>query len=100
MTDVAIAAAAGVLLSLLFSYIPGFRSWFEAKSADAKRLLMLLFMFVVAGGSYALVCGGLGASFGLTWVCDQAGFLEFLKVFFAVLVANQAAYAISPGVHS
>jgi len=100
MTDIAIAATAGVLLSLLFSYVPGFTGWFEAKSADAKRLLMLLFMLIVAVVSYSLVCAGLGASFGLTWVCDQTGFLEFVKVFVAVLVGNQAIYPVSPGVHS
>jgi len=59
-----------------------------------------LLLIVVAGGSYAISCAGYGPFLGIEWVCDQAGFFLFLKAVVAALGANQAAWLISPGVHS
>ena len=36
-----IVSIAGVVLSLLFSYIPGLRTWFAALVTETKQLIML-----------------------------------------------------------
>ena len=35
-----LAAVAGVVLSLAFSYVPGLRDWYEALAGEFKRLIM------------------------------------------------------------
>lgn len=96
MTPEYLAATAGILLSLLFAYIPGFATWFQGQSPDIKRILMLLFLLAVAAGSVAYVCSGLGGIEGVT--CDQAGFIAVAKVWIAAIIANQATYALMPKV--
>jgi len=46
-----LSAVAGVLLSLLFSYIPGASDWFAALDGTRKRLVMLGALVLVAAGS-------------------------------------------------
>ncbi len=43
-----IVAIAGVVLSLLFSYIPGLRVWFAGLVAEKKQLIMLGLLVVVS----------------------------------------------------
>ena len=91
-----ISGIAGVLLSLVFSYVPGAKAWFEKLTGDQKRLVMLVTCLLVPLGMIGLSCAGLGADFGLTVTCDRAGFVELAKAFAVAAIANQAAYQLSP----
>lgn len=91
-----LAAIAGVILSLLFSYIPGFASWYGAKDEDVRRLIMLGLLALVGAGAFGLACGGLAADFGLTITCDKTGAIGLLKAFGVAAVANQVAYKLTP----
>ena len=51
-----IVSIAGVVLSLLFSYIPGLRTWFAALVAETKQLIMLGLLILVTAAIYALGC--------------------------------------------
>jgi hypothetical protein len=93
MTVEQLAAIAGVILSLAFSYIPGLSDKFSALEATTKRLIMAGLLLVVAVGAFALSC----ASVVVTVECTQAGALTLVNVYIAALVANQAAYMIAPG---
>ncbi len=96
MTAELLASVVGVLLSLLFSYVPGFRQWFEQFNPDQKRLAMLVMLLAVALSVFGLSCSGL-----YSWVtCDQAGALGLVSAFVAALIANQAAFLVSPKVQS
>lgn len=96
MTAEILAVIAGVVLSLLFSYVPGLNAWFAALESTYKRLIMLGLLLVSAGAVYGLACLGWGASFGIALTCDQAGAIELLKAFGLAAIANQAAYGLSP----
>lgn len=96
MTAEFLAAGAGVLLSLLFSYIPGFASWYGAKDEDMRRLIMLGLLALVGAGAFGLACGGLAADFGISITCDKSGAIGLLKSFGAAAIANQVTYKLTP----
>jgi hypothetical protein len=87
-----LAAIAGLILSLLFSYVPGLSDWYGALEPTWKRLVMVGLLLAVAGGVYGLSCGDIITAV----VCDKSGALGLIQAFFASLIANQAAYQISP----
>ena len=97
MTAETLTAVAGLVLSLLFSYVPGLNGWFDALESTYKRIIMLVLLIVVAGGAYALACVGASEQLGLAVTCDYEGGVVLARVFIAALVANQAAYAITKG---
>ena len=82
-----ISAIAGVLRSLLFSYVPGFKNWHAGLTSDNKRLTMLLFLIVATVGIYLI-------DNGFTW--QKGAALELASAFLAALVANQGAYSLTP----
>lgn len=94
MTVEQLGAIAGVILSLLFSYVPGLSTKFGGLSATTKRLSMALLLLLVAIGALALSCSNIVVSV----TCDQAGLIALVNTYIAALVANQAAYMIAPGV--
>jgi hypothetical protein len=91
-----LAAIAGAVLSLLFSYVPGLNSWYQALEATYKRLIMLVLLIVVASASIGLACAGWGADFGLTLTCDRAGAAGLIQALILAVMANQATFTISP----
>ena len=97
MSETELAAGAGVLLSLAFSYIPGLSTKFAALAPEKKRLIMLGLLALVAGGSFGLACAGLLSSLaGAAATCDRAGALGLVRTFVLAAVFNQGAYLISP----
>ena len=97
MTAEILSAAAAILLSLTFSYLPKLNTWYAAQEEQTKKLVMLGAIAVVAAGSFALACAGLVTDlFGLVLTCDRAGALVVVRSFIFALMANQAAYLISP----
>ena len=101
-----LAAVAGFFLSLLFSYVPGFRSWFEGldisygqeQGGNYKRLIMMALIVVVAGAAFGLSCAGWLANFApdLVLACSEDGFAELVMAVVMALAANQGAYALTP----
>jgi hypothetical protein len=92
-----LSMAAGVLLSLVFSYLPGVSERFVQLSPTHKRLVMLALLGVVTGGVFALSCMESPALPGRV-VCDQAGAWGLVRAFVLAAIANQSAYALSPRV--
>jgi len=92
MTAEQIAAVAAVILSLLMSYVPGLNAWYGNLDSTVKRLIMAFLLLVVTGGALGLSCAGLDKGFE----CSQAGLWQAVQVFIAALVANQAAYMLTP----
>lgn len=85
---------AGAVLSLLFSYIPGMRAWFDQFVPEAKRLIMLVLLALTTGAVFGLSCAGIIT--GLA--CTQAGAVDLIWAFFLAVIANQSAYSITPQV--
>lgn len=92
MTVEQLGAIAGVVLSLAFSYIPGVKDKFAALDSTKKSLVMGGLLLLVAIGALAFSC----ANLVVTVECSQAGLIGLINTFIAALVANQAAYLISP----
>lgn len=91
-----LGSVAGVVLSLLFTYVPGLKNKYGALDGTYKRLIMLGLLVLAAAGAFGLACAGWGDSFGITFTCDEAGARELVQVFIVALVANQSAFLISP----
>ena len=96
MTAEFLSSLAGVLLSLAFSYLPGVSGWFEKLAGNFKRLLMLGLLLLASLALMGLACTRWGAALELPLACSEAGAVGLLKAFLAALVANQAAYLVSP----
>ena len=93
LTSELLVSIAGVVLSLLFSYIPGLRVWFAALASEKKQLIMLGLLVLVTGGVFGLGCAGV-LDTGLA--CDKGGVIAIVKLLVAGIIANQATYLISP----
>lgn len=85
---------AGALLSLVFSYTPGLKDWFEAKESTTKRLIMAGALLVVSAVVFSASCLDLGLAFTIT--CDKGGAVGLATTFLSALVANQGTFLISP----
>lgn len=83
---------AGIILSLISTYVPGWREKFAAWTSEKKSLFMLIVMAAVT-----VVIGLL--SWSGIWVLIPAtkeGLLFLFITFGTAMVTNQATYTISP----
>lgn len=88
-----LAAIAGAVLSLIFSFTPGLSTWFAGLLPEIKRLIMLGLLLVSTAVIYAGTCVGI---FVTDITCDQAGILRLVWMLIAAVMANQSTYAITP----
>jgi hypothetical protein len=87
---------AGVLLSLLFTYVPAAKAWFDSKSN--KGLLMLGFVILVSLAYFGLGCTSLAAQLSIAVTCDQAGILALGQMIVTVAMFNQTTFLFTqPG---
>ena len=91
MTSEQLASLAGVLLSLGFSYIPGVRQWFEARSGEVKQAIMGLSLVFTAMVIFLSACAGYYKGVA----CTESGFIGFLTILVSALVTNQSVYLIT-----
>jgi len=87
-----IVSIAGVVLSLLFSYVPGLQGWFKKLDGNSKRLVMLALMALVSLGAFGLACLG---RYDLV-ACTTDGGWQMLEYFVWAVIANQTAYLVTP----
>jgi hypothetical protein len=98
MTAEALSASLGVVLSLVFAYVPGAKDWYGALPNDRKRLVMLGGLALVALATFGLGCTSFGAQLGVSLACSQDEALGLVRVLAAAVIANQSAYALLPSV--
>ena len=89
-----LAAIAGIFLSVLFSYVPGFATKYNPLDGTKKRLVMLGLLVLAAGATFGLSCANIVK--GVT--CDQPGAIQLASAFIFAMIANQGANALSPEV--
>jgi hypothetical protein len=90
MTVETLTMAAGVIISLVFSYVPGASGWFDGLGSLQKRLVMLTALFVAAAGAFGMACAG-----RLDLACDGNGAWQLLELWLMAAVANQATYTMT-----
>jgi hypothetical protein len=93
LTPELLASVSGVIISLGFSYIPGLSTKFAALNAVVKSAIMAGLM-VVAG--VVIYIGGCNGLFVTGMVCGTEGGWKLVSVLLAAIIANQAAYQLSP----
>ena len=91
MTATELSAVAGVVLSLVFSYIPGVKNWFDGLESGYKQAVMGGVLIVVTSAIFGLACYGVI----VTVECTQAGALGLVMALIAALVGNQSVYLIT-----
>lgn len=92
MNATELSAAAGIVLSLAFSYTPRLKDWFGAKDATTKRLIMLLLLVVVTAGALLYKCGlAEGAP-----LCVTTNWHEYAVALVAAAITNQTTYQLTP----
>lgn len=93
VTPAVLAAIAGALLSLLFSYVPGLNTKFASLEDTSKKLIMAGLLLVVAATLFGLSCGAILQT-GLT--CDRLGVIQLVYMFVLAIVANQGVFQLTP----
>lgn len=92
-----ILAAAGILASALFFYVPQLKAWLDSHERRFKVGLMALLSVVAGLGLWALSCTPVGAEYGMACPEQTSAIALILKVAFNALIAfgsNQAAYHV------
>ena len=92
VTPAVLAAIAGAVLSLAFSYIPGLNAKFAALPSENKSLIMAVMLLLASLAVYGLGCAGIVQS-GIG--CDQKGAVQLAFIFISAIMANQSVYALS-----
>lgn len=87
-----ISVVAGIVLSLIFEYIPGVSGWYDALDKRQKQGVMAIALLVVTLAVFGLACVGW---FNTGVSCDVAGIQQLIALFVAALVANQSTYLIT-----
>lgn len=88
-----LAMVGGVILSLLFSYIPKFNEWYAALATTKKSLIMAACILLISLAVYAATCLKI-FDFGIA--CGTNGVIELVRIFVLTLIANQGTYVLSP----
>jgi ribose/xylose/arabinose/galactoside ABC-type transport system permease subunit len=87
-----VIAAAGVILAVLFAYVPKLNDWYYKQGAIAKRGIMAVVCLVVLSAIYFGACYGLISGIA----CGKATIYDFVYKFVLIIIANQSAYSILP----
>ena len=76
---------AGVIVSLVFAYLPGVKTWFDELEGTQKPPVMALVLFILSAGAMAYFCRFDG-------VCMTASAERFVTIYFSALVANMTTF--------
>ena len=79
----------GILLSLLFEYVPGFSPWYAGQTSQVKKLIMIGLLALATGGAWLASCNG-----PYDWVpCGDLWSL--FELFITAVIVNQATYMVA-----
>ena len=74
MTAPELTAVAGIVLQVLFEYVPGAATWYQDKAPVFKRLFMAVILLLIGAGSVLLSCYDLLE----IAVCNTSGIIDTL----------------------
>ena|SRR3990167_7592931 len=97
MDENALVLVAGILISVIFNWLPKLKDWYTVQDDNAQKLIMIGVMGLAAGVIFGASCTGYTIP-GLTFsgTCDAAGAKSLGQLFINGLVANQVAYVALP----
>ena len=85
-----VAIVAGAILSWLFGWFPGLRTWYAAIKTEIKSVIMLLLLAVISVSIYFLV------QFGILVTPEPIPWWRILTVFYFASTMNQTVYKLTP----
>ena len=85
-----LSAVAGGVLSLIMSYVPGVKTWWDGLTGQYRRTVMGVLILAAAGGAYWGACAGY-------WQGECGNWQMYLQMALAALVTNQSVYKITKG---
>lgn len=88
---ITLSSIAGVILSLLFQYIPGLSDWYEAQTSQLKAGVMLACLVVATVVLYSASCN----DFISVIACDEQGLKTLALAFVMALAGNQSTHQIA-----
>lgn len=88
-----IAAAAGMLFSLAFAYLPGVKQAYGSLTDEWKAATMGIVLILIAIASFAVGCAGLFPELQVT--CDRPGAVGVFTALVAALMANQGTFMLA-----
>lgn len=91
LTPELFAQILGAIVSLLFSFFPGLREWFNALKPGEKLLVMVGLGVVVSAAIFGISCFTPYVFVACTWL----GVQELLEVLWAYIVSTQAVYLLT-----
>lgn len=97
MTAQDLSTYAAILLSLVCSYFPGIKDAFDLLLPTYKRLVMLILLTITTAAIFGLACWGVWHT-PVSITCDATGAAALVKALIAAIIANQAAFLLSPRV--
>ena len=96
MTADTLTLIVGSVLSLVFGYFPGLEGWYTSLKSEVKALIMIGLLLLTSAVIFGINCLGWAGGLGVPEVaCTEAGLMEFVKIFFVALAANQSTYLIT-----
>jgi hypothetical protein len=90
MTSDKLAALVGVLISLLFAYLPGVKTWIEKQSSELKGGLTAGLTILAGIAIYGLSCAGWFMDLGV--ICSKAGLQQLVTTIIGALVGLAGTY--------
>lgn len=90
MSSEKLASIVGVLISLLFAYLPGLKTWFDKQTSEAKGGITAGITVLAAFAIYGLSCAGWFTELGVT--CSQGGLQQLISIVIGALVGLAGTY--------
>ena len=85
-----LAAVSGIVLSLIFAYIPGIKDIFDKlPKPEYKAAVMAVLTILVGAGLFGLGCA---KWFNVPLTCDQAGVEQLVNSIVGVLIGMAGGY--------
>jgi len=92
---VLIVAITGVLISLLFTFLPGLKTWYENQHGY-KALIMVGLMLLVSIVYFLLGCWPLiAARLSIIVACTANGAIDMGLAFVVAILSNQSTYVLT-----
>ncbi|MEN6522853.1 MAG: hypothetical protein ABFD14_03925 [Anaerolineaceae bacterium] len=92
--DDVLIALAGVVLSIIFTYMPGLRVVYGGLVTETKQLIQLILIITIAGITFAFTCTNFWLVPGVD--CSKQGLITLIIYIFLAAGGNQLTYKLSP----
>ncbi len=84
----------GAILSLVFTYVPEIRTWYEG--LPHQGLVMLGFIVLIGAVYFLLSCTPYAAWLHIQIACTQSSLFDLIWAILAIAVGNQLTYLFAP----